>query len=342
MDRDTKLLYRQRGSNLRKTVDEDNILVIRTPLRIDLSDTEDNSRTSRHSYDGENAPVDNEFHDDFGNPDEFHNEEPESRKRSVADSFDGPYTQQKRVKRSSEFEDMYNVELTRNYDIDEEDYDTQSDIHHEKQHEALVLPQFDFTGLKDKQLRVTNNFIRSIESVDRVFQNVIDKKLVHKAISDFKHIADNNQIKKMMYKLDLKIFETFKKNLSDDLNDIKDINIANNKLLAQLAKLRKRRKTLTLDLIELKSLINEVTSSDNWFNSKLEQSKLMERLTLNENLNKLNNALENDEIDQENENKINLQNTTNAKLDTFIQLTNPYNGILNKLTDANQKLNSIK
>lgn len=311
MNRDTRILYRQRGSNLRKTVDEDNILVIRTPLRL----------TAAHD---DPLPV-------FEEPpiqDELFNDQHDDHISEGAPVFKKPKLPSMVTNTPIRNNSNFQVDLTNNYDTEGVERNVPLG-----KYQRDTGTNANFNIMSNKQLTISDASIKSIDTINKLIKFLFKDNLMKKAHTDFNKNYD--QVKKMMYKIDLKIFENLVNDITNDLDDIKDINSANNKLIQQLQRVKRRKEKLNLELLQTKNEVNELmTSEDWWYKNKNEQLHLNDRLKLNHNLKQLSHILSTPSDPQQEQEQQQPKQT--SQLEQFIAMLDPEDGIaakINKISD---------
>ncbi|KAG0668709.1 hypothetical protein C6P45_004484 [Maudiozyma exigua] len=309
MDRDTRILYRQRGSNLRKTVDEDNVLVIRTPMK--LGDTnnflEDDRLRNISTLKKRSREDEGEPEPQIGIPYEGYEEQEQEQEPVLSPILNNH---------------GYNNSGGRNEP--------------RSKYQRMATRVTNFTNLPISDLTVNESRIRCYDIFKDLIQFLFKENLMRKAQIDINKYKDNNEeIQTMMYKLDYKIFDKIVIGITKDLNDIKDINIANNILIHNLQRLQKRGNKLNMELINYRTQLTELmTNEDYWSQNKTDQINLQERLKLNQELKQLTKLVSTSNKEQPTQQPD--SNYTN--LQTVIELIDPQYGIVNKINKINDKL----
>lgn len=313
MDRDTRILYRQRGSNLRKTVDEDNVLVIRTPMKLVGNNT--------------NNSLDN---DQMGNISTL-------RKRSREDEpefepqIDIPYEQEQEPVLSP---------ILNNHSYNNNNNGGRNE--HRSKYQRITTTTntiTNFTKLSITNLIINETSIRCYDILKDLIQFLFKENLMRKAEIDINKYKNREAIQTMMYKLDYKIFEKIVIGIVKDLNDIKDINIANNILIHNLQRLQKRSNKLQMELINYRTQLTELmTNEDYWYQNKTDQINLQDRLKLNQDLKQLSNLVSTSNKEQQPSQQPDNNNNNTTNLQTVIELIDPQYGIINKINKINEKL----
>ncbi|CCK72940.1 Ame1p KNAG_0M00870 [Huiozyma naganishii CBS 8797] len=279
MDRHTKRLYRQRGSNLRRLVDMDSVVVIRTPRR-------------------QSPP---------------------------AMQFDTPE------------QDEAALDLGGKLDLGEEgELSLVADAP-----PPVPTRRFEFAKVDARDMPVSRVSAVSISVVERLLEQFVQQHLVAKAKADF-HTGGQPQAqapgatrtRKMMYKLDYKTFQKiWFHGIERDINDLRDIGLANNELFYQWQTLQRRRRKLSAQLVALRGEVDAAEQSHEWFDRSEENSRLQRTLQLNESLHKLDAALTTTKP------KATQHQTPphepGVKVQELCRLLDPYNGLLAKVQRAN-------
>ena len=329
MNRDTRILYRQRGSNLRKTIDEDNVLVIRTPMKLtDSPDTYNIIDKYRNDSTGE-PPLKRSRMDSLPPPPPPHipmdpmDMPPQETEEALPPIDDYDY--------NANDNNGFQINLTNDH-IKELVVPSRLPPRSKFQRNPLGNQMITFDGNTNKQLMTSDQTLKGIDTLQRLIHFLFRDNLMKKAHLDFDK-DEHDVVRRMMYKLDLKIFEKILNGMNNDLRDIKDIDSANNRLLTELKRVMRRKESLNLELIKIKSQITEVmTNEEYWHKNKQEQIQLDERLQLNKNLKQLSQKLNT----QPSGNNTDFKSVD--KLDTVIKLLDPHQGILPRLERINEKL----
>ncbi|SMN19114.1 similar to Saccharomyces cerevisiae YBR211C AME1 Essential kinetochore protein associated with microtubules and spindle pole bodies [Maudiozyma saulgeensis] len=324
MNRDERILYRQRGSNLRRTIDEDNVLVIRTPMK--LTDTPDDIPTgSIHRDNSTGEPTMKRPRSDsipmmMMDPMDMPPQEIEEQLPLIED-----YNHQQQ--NNNEF----HINLT-NDNIGQTMATSRLAPRSKFQRNIINNKRTSLNNGDDKRLIISDQTLKGIDTLQSLIQFLFRDNLMKKARSDFEK-DEYNEVRRMMYKLDLKIFDKILNGMNNDLSDIKDINSANNQLINELRRAKRRKENLNLELIKIKTQITEImTNEEYWLKNKQEQIKLNERLQLNKDLKQLSENL------QTKPSKLHTKLPSHDKLDTVIKLLDPQQGILPRLEEINDRL----
>lgn len=311
MERDLKLLYRQRGSALRRVQEEvtivgeeqlfpEEILLDNDAdqdVRLRVSDQEDQGSYDDMPNIQQEDQEDQEQHEQYEQHeqhehDSFKHSSPDNRART-ADSMD--------------------------VDVD---VDAGADYH------PPALPHYNFTGTPISRLSSSITSITSIDVLIEVFTKLFQDELIPQANQNF-HDSQSKE-EQIMYKLDLKLFETFLHKIVADLKDILDINLSNNELCYQLKQILRTKVDLSEELLLTRETLHELhqaetLSSDN--NHKVQD--LRRKLELNQLLNQLPQQLKSKRVQP---------SPNQHELDRFIELTDPYNGVLARISRLNDAL----
>lgn len=311
MDRDTRILYRQRGSNLRKTVDEDNVLVIRTPMKLVETLPEPDDITSLKRSRDDNSEIGIPYEPDFDVQEEEDNV-PVGNQPVLSPLFNNRSNYNEgRNKHRSKYQRITTANATT-----------------------------DFSNLSAHDLILSEQKIRCYDILKELVDFLFKENLMRKANTDSNKYS-RDEVQSMMYKLDFKIFEKIVSGITNDLNDIKDINIANNTLLHNLSRIQKKKQRLNMELVDTRTQTTQLmTNEEFWYQNKTDQLKLNDRLRLNQGLKQLSKQVSTTTT---------VPNTTGGaaaspalpirdNLPSVIQLLDPQHGILNKITKINEKL----
>lgn len=206
-------------------------------------------------------------------------------------------------------------------------------VHEELDAEIDDLYQYNFQNMPLRQLSSSITSITSIDVLISMLSNLFENDLIPQAVREFEASQDKHS--KMMYKLDVRIFESVLQQLVRDFQDILDINMSNNELCYQLKQMVMAREELNEELVQIRNETQELKCGGEWYQVQQEQSELSERVRLNEQLNELNATLTGERPLPSPPTPI----LTAGALDEFCELVNPYNGILARVESINDKLN---
>ena len=188
-----------------------------------------------------------------------------------------------------------------------------------------------YYNFQDMPLRQLSSSITSITSIDvlvSMFTNLFRNDLISQAMKDFEQTDDRRL--KMLYKLDVRIFESIIEQLARDFQDILDINISNNELCYQLKQIMTVREDLNDELVSTRKELQELKCGGKLYQLQEESEKIDTRVELNERLNDLTaKVLGMTEINNP---------TPFPNIDDFCNDTNPYSGILAKIQTINENL----
>ena len=232
MDRQTRMLYRQRGSNLRQTVDEDDVLVIRTPARpAAVASPGVRSRQPSHSnvehfppqFD---APGTERFSSQYDAPNADH----------LAPQYDMPPAEH--------YSPQYDMpdEFSAGPSVQEPLGPLQyAEVPRQFPNASTQRPPQDYTSLSNTQLVTPPQTLRGISALRALSKHVFRDSLARKAHRD---ASTGSVSQRLSYKLDAALFEQLQAALDRDLCDIADIHSANNALLVQQVHRAQRRRVL--------------------------------------------------------------------------------------------------
>lgn len=157
-------------------------------------------------------------------------------------------------------------------------------------HEPPSIPDCHFQNAPLRQLSSSITSVASIETIKTILTNLLEKDLIPHAKSHFE--SDRDRESKMLHKLDVRIFQLASQNLNSDLQDILDINISNNQLLYQLRQLMTTREDLNQQLVQTRAELQQLKCGGEWYQLRNSQDKLQSRLRLNQELNQLTKIVE--------------------------------------------------
>ncbi|QLG74330.1 hypothetical protein HG535_0G02140 [Zygotorulaspora mrakii] len=302
-DRGIKLLYRQRGSNLRKLDPDDDDLVIRGPSMQDAP-----SDIAPSVYE----PADNEVPD--ADPLEL----------------DGPADE-----KPLRYE-IYSDDIQENGgdDFGEEEGNAQGAVNtHENYND--IDESTAYYNFQDMPLRQLSSSITSITSIDvlvSMFTNLFQHDLIPQAMNVFEQTGERRL--KMLYKLDVRIFETVLDQLVKDFKDILDINMSNNELCYQLRQLVSVREDLNEQLVAVRKELQSLKCGGELYQAQQESEILDGRVELNDKLNDLTEIIVGHSPIP--------PAASLTKVDEFCNNINPYSGIATKIERMNETLKSME
>lgn len=290
-DRGIKLLYRQRGSHLRKVHhdSDDDIVVIRAPYTQEPEDIQDgfDQEANEDIFDVEPAPI---------------------------------YLEEQEQEQANE-------PVTEDADVHEQP--AMNDYNDE------VITYYDFQDMPLRQLSSSITSITSIDVLISMFTNLFQNDLIPQAMRDFENSTDSRS--KMMYKLDVRIFQSVLDQLVKDFRDILDINMSNNELCYQLRQIVMAREDLNGQLVQARKELHNLKCGGELYQLQQDHSVLNKRIELNDQLNRLNSVLS---VDQPFDSAFVVADplTRNEDVNEFCELMNPYNGVLAKVENLNEEL----
>lgn len=305
MDRDTKLAFRLRGSHSRRTDDiDDDVIVFKTPNAV---------------YREENSPIQSPVQPILSSP-------------KLANSFEFPITTNN-VNAQDRHEHGYQP-------LDAEDYPMIdrllfSVISESPQNVSLLLLLTTRYNFDDIPIRQLSSSITSVTTIDENRRNKYLNKLLlnfPQALKDFNK-SDDDQFRKLLYKLDLRLFQTISDQMTRDLKDILDINVSNNELCYQLKQVLARKEDLNQQIISVRNEIQELKAGKDWHDLQNEQAKLNDKVKLNKRLNDLTSTLlgkyEGDRkiMSQDSEDDSIRDDSNILDIAHFVDLMDPYNGL---------------
>ncbi|EJS44669.1 ame1p [Saccharomyces arboricola H-6] len=318
MDRDTKLAFRLRGSHSRKTDDiDDGVIVFRTPNALSVEGGSP-IQSPIHSMLSSPRRTDTiEFPVDAGdvNAQEHYEHEPkpvEAEDYHMLDAGDESFAN----------------EAPQNIKNDEE-----------------LTTRYKFDDIPIRQLSSSITSVTTIDVLSSLFINLFENDLIPQALKDFNK-SDDDRFRKLLYKLDLRLFQMISDQMTRDLKDILDINVSNNELCYQLKQVLARREDLNQQIISVRNEIQELKAGKDWHDLQSEQTMLNDKVKLNKKLNDLTSTLlgqsqaGDDMVGQGYEDESIWDDSNILDITRFANLVDPYNGLLKKINKINEKLSN--
>lgn len=318
MDRDTKLAFRLRGSHSRKTEDIDDDAIVFRTLNVLYRETESPVRSPAHRM--LSSPR-------LANPFEFPTDAGDTKAQDRSEHEYQP----------AEDEDypMANPESER------ADNEPQQYVRNDEE----LTTEYNFEDIPIRQLSSSITSVTTIDVLSSLFINLFENDLIPQALKDFNK-NDDDQFRKLLYKLDLRLFQTISDQMTRDLKDILDINVSNNELCYQLKQVLTRREDLNQQIISVRNEIQELKAGKDWHDLQSEQSKLNDKVKLNTKLNDLTSTLlgqsqaGDNMMSQSNEDESIQDDSNILDIARFGNLMDPYNGLLEKINNINEKLSN--
>ncbi|CCE61943.1 hypothetical protein TPHA_0B02710 [Tetrapisispora phaffii CBS 4417] len=214
------------------------------------------------------------------------------------------------------------------------------DLERQMNYDDIDTRRYNFKDLPIRQLSSSITSVTTIDVLRLLFVNLFENNLIPQATIDFK--GTDNIVHKLLYKLDVRIFESVVDGIVNDFKDIMDINVSNNELCYQLKKIVKVREENNEDLVKVRNVVQKLRIEGEYFKVKKEQKNINKKIKLNEKLNKLNNILlNNNKEDSDKYARLNVSkiNRTEAHdIKTFSRLMDPYNGRVARIQKINNYL----
>lgn len=239
--------------------------------------------------------------------------------------LDGPFEEPEHEEQEPLHEEQHNEYQFDNEEVEQPVLDQNFD-------EEELLSYYNFQDMPLRQLSSSITSITSIDVLISMFTNLFENDLIPQAIKEFESSKDSNS--KMMYKLDVRIFESVLEQLIKDFKDILDINMSNNELCYQLKQIVVAREELNQELVETRSELQKLKCGGEWYKVQQEQSELNGRVELNDQLNHLNAQLHGEAAIPTSQEPL----ATNETVSDFCEMVNPYSGILARLEQMNNSL----
>lgn len=318
MDRDTKLAFRLRGSHSRRTDDiDDDVIVFKTPNAV---------------YREENSPIQSPVQPILSSP-------------KLANSFEFPITTNN-VNAQDRHEHGYQPLDAEDYPmIDSENKSPISESPQNVRNDEDLTTRYNFDDIPIRQLSSSITSVTTIDVLSSLFINLFENDLIPQALKDFNK-SDDDQFRKLLYKLDLRLFQTISDQMTRDLKDILDINVSNNELCYQLKQVLARKEDLNQQIISVRNEIQELKAGKDWHDLQNEQAKLNDKVKLNKRLNDLTSTLlgkyEGDRkiMSQDSEDDSIRDDSNILDIAHFVDLMDPNNGLLKKINKINENLSN--
>ncbi|XDT05836.1 Hypothetical protein J6897_03654 [Nakaseomyces glabratus] len=181
--------------------------------------------------------------------------------------------------------------------------------------------------------------VTTIHVLQAIFTNLLQNDLIPQALTAFNgttNVPRLSQLKKMSHKLDMRIFQVLAEQLTADLDDLLDINKANNELCYQLKELTANSQLLNKELIAVRKEHQTIKYGGKKHKLENDRANINSKIQLNAQLVELTEALLNDNEDDQTDapltiNSLNLRHTC--------ELLDPHNGLVKRLQS---KINEIK
>lgn len=311
MDRDTKLLARLRGSHSRNVKRSKSISFADVDADLD-----------------ENANVDVDVDvdaDENANVDVNADVEPvfDNEYEATPDVLDVPVPDTTPHAQGSEADNISTPDVPRY---------TGADAH-------IQSNAYDFEDIPVSRLYSSITSVTTIHVLQAIFTNLLQNDLIPQALTAFNgttNVPRLSQLKKMSHKLDMRIFQVLAEQLTADLDDLLDINKANNELCYQLKELTANSQLLNKELIAVRKEHQTIKYGGKKHKLENDRANINSKIQLNAQLVELTEALLNDNEDDQADapltiNSLNLRHTC--------ELLDPHNGLVKRLQ---AKINEIK
>lgn len=198
---------------------------------------------------------------------------------------------------------------------------------------------YDFEDIPVSRLYSSITSVTTIHVLQAIFTNLLQNDLIPQALTAFNgttNVPRLSQLKKMSHKLDMRIFQVLAEQLTADLDDLLDINKANNELCYQLKELTANSQLLNKELIAVRKEHQTIKYGGKKHKLENDRANINSKIQLNAQLVELTEALLNDNEDDQADapltiNSLNLRHTC--------ELLDPHNGLVKRLQS---KINEIK
>ncbi|AQZ12809.1 AME1 (YBR211C) [Zygosaccharomyces parabailii] len=150
--------------------------------------------------------------------------------------------------------------------------------------------QYHFEDIPLRQLSSSITSITSIDVLRETFANLFQSDLIPQAKRHFEQGKDRQS--KMVHKLDVRIFQRVAEQLGSDFQDILDINMSNNELCYQLKQLIATKDDLNQQLVSTQAELQQLLNGSERHQLQEFQDHLNQRLRLNAQLNELHQVVQ--------------------------------------------------
>ncbi|KAM3159772.1 Inner kinetochore subunit AME1 [Lachancea thermotolerans] len=319
MDRDVKLLYRQRGSALRRTGQS---IVI--------------SQAKRPKHSG--RAVRERERDVAAAPGPAVGEQPSSPPPLISDGFLGsPARELTREPTQLPHSPPAPLSPSPLVPLPALDADLDADLGaspgmagHAGAAPLLPAPQFSFSDVPLSRLNSNTVSLSSIEVVASLINSLFEEQLVPQCFAEFDTAASPED--RLMHKLDIKLYSTFVQAVLADLRDLLDINVSNNELLTQLKQTIKRKSALTQTLLDVR---HETADWEANAGADEQLEELRQKSAVNAKLQALAQDVRTASADAS------APTDADRALDDLTAVLDPYNGVLAQLQTFNQSLEKL-
>lgn len=194
----------------------------------------------------------------------------------------------------------------------------------------LPAPQFSFSDVPLSRLHSNTVSLSSIEVVASLINSLFEEQLVPQCFAEFDTAASPED--RLMHKLDIKLYSTFVQAVLADLRDLLDINVSNNELLTQLKQTIKRKSALTQTLLDVR---HETADWEANAGADEQLEELRQKSAVNAKLQALAQDVRTASADAS------APTDADRALDDLTALLDPYNGVLAQLQTFNQSLEKL-
>lgn len=237
-------------------------------------------------------------------------------------------------------QEMQELQEDVGHDIQEDvGHDIQEDIGHDIQ--GVHHFKYDF-DVPVSRLYSSVTSVTTIHVLQSIFVNLFENDLVPQAMTAFNDDPQDgrvSQLKRLSHKLDMRIFQILSDNLAADLNDMLDINKANNELCHQLKELNTETQLLNKELVRVRKEHVSVRYGGDKQRLEHSKSRIDTKIALNDKLTHLTAFLLEDDQGEEQEEPQPLETVDFAQI---CSLLDPSNGIIARMRRTVANLESAQ
>ncbi|AET38595.1 Ame1p Ecym_3083 [Eremothecium cymbalariae DBVPG len=121
--------------------------------------------------------------------------------------------------------------------------------------ENFVNASYSFDGLPVTKLSTSITSMAAIEVIQSIVDDIFKKVLVPQSKQRFHESRSRKD--RLSYKMDLKLFEQFLSLVKSDLKDIQDIHFSNNEMCYQMKQILKVKQDLTEEIVKIRDELAE-------------------------------------------------------------------------------------
>ncbi|CUS21259.1 LAQU0S02e09670g1_1 [Lachancea quebecensis] len=194
----------------------------------------------------------------------------------------------------------------------------------------LPAPQFSFSDVPLSRLHSNTVSLSAIEVVSSLINSLFEEQLIPYFFAEFDTATSPED--RLMRKIDIKLYSTFVQAVLTDLRDLLDINASNNELLTQLKQTIKRKGALTQTLLEVR---HETADWEAKAGADEQLEELRQKSAVNAKLQALAQDIRTAGAEAP------TPTDADRALDDLTAVLDPYNGVLAQLQTFNQSLEKL-